>query len=61
MIERIRVQHIRPDAGEVRLWIPDQILGALGDMFVGAEGTSKWGKYWAEIDPHITLLMATLQ
>lgn|GEM_PF-4589206 len=29
-------------------------------MFVGAEGTDKWGKYWDEIDSHITLLMATL-
>ncbi len=60
MIEHIRVQHVRPDEGEVRLWIPDQILGAIGDMFVGAEGTGKWSRYWDEIDPHITLLMATL-
>ena len=59
-IARIRVQRVHPDAGEVRLWIPDQILGAIGDMFVGAEGTDKWGKYWDEIDSHITLLMATL-
>lgn len=60
MIERIRIEHIRPDAGEVRLWVPDQVLGAIGDMFVGAEGTGKWSKHWDEIDPHVTLLMATL-
>ena len=60
MIERIRIEHVRPDAGEARLWVPDQILGAIGDMFVGAEGTGKWSKYWDEIDPHVTLLMAAL-
>ena len=59
-LERIRIEHIRPDAGEVRLWVPDQVLGAIGDMFVGAEGTGKWSKHWDEIDPHVTLLMATL-
>ena len=48
------------DVPDVRLWVPDQVLGAIGDMFVGAEGTGKWGKYWDEIDPHVTLLMATL-
>lgn len=60
MIDRIRIKHARPDEGEVRFWVPDQILGAIGDMFVDAEGISKWSKYWDEIDPHITLLMATL-
>lgn len=55
MIERLRIQHIRPDAGEVRLWVPDQILGAVGDLIVGAEGWEKWYEYWDEIDPHVSL------
>ena len=60
MIERIRIEHVRPDAGEARLWAPDQVLGAIGDMFVGTEDTNKWANYWDEIDPHVTLLMAAL-
>ena len=43
-IARIRVQRVHPDAGEVRLRIPDQILGAIGGYVRWCRGHGQMGK-----------------
>ena len=60
MIGKIWVEHVRPDAGEPRLWVPDQVLGAVGDVLCGF--TDNWMREsaWDEIDNRITLLMETV-
>lgn len=60
IIKDLRIEHVESDADEPRLWVPDQILGAIGDMFSGSEGTDRWGKHWNDIGNRVTLLMANI-
>ena len=50
-IEWIRVEHVRPGAEEPRLRIPDQIIGAAGEIL--STSTTRplpWGEVWNRLD-----------
>ena len=44
----IRLEHVRGEA-DVRLWVPDQILGAYGDEIVGRPKTQRWSDAWESV------------
>lgn len=60
MIERIQVEHVKPDAGEPRLWVPDQVLGPIGDILCGSPDMSWWSKAWDKLDPRVAIYPAAL-
>lgn len=59
LVTAIRLEHARANE-DMRLWIPDQILGAYGDVLCHAESVNKWEGPWEEIYPHITILNTSL-
>lgn len=44
VISSIRVEHAGPE--EHGLWLPDQMLGAYGDVLCGTRGSSVWAAEW---------------
>ena len=60
MISKIRVSHVKPDAGEARLWVPDQILGPIGDLLCGTGNVKAWGEAYNEVDKRVTMFMSPL-
>ncbi len=60
VIRDIRVDHVSSDERDARLWMPDQVLGAVGDILCGAADTAAWSRSWDEIDPHVSILLAPL-
>ena len=60
MIQSIRIRHINPGEPDPRLWMPDQVLGAVGDILCGAPDTAAWSQSWDEVHPHVSILLAPL-
>lgn len=58
VIKDIRIHHVKSDVDDPRLWMPDQILGAVGDILAGTGSTGKWSRVWDEVDEHVTMLLA---
>ena len=48
MPNRIDISHIAGQE-DPRLWLPDQILGAYGDIAKGLEAAKKWASCWNQI------------
>ena len=60
LIGGIQVEHVAPGPAEPRLWVPDQVLGAIGDLLCGTGNPAAWGEAWNEIDRRDTLYPAAL-
>lgn len=60
LISSIRIRHVRSDEQEPRLWMPDQVLGAVGDILCGTGHPSAWAKPWKKVDEHVEILLAPL-
>ena len=60
VIRDIRVDHVSSGERDPRLWMPNQVLGAVGDILRGAPGTAAWSRSWDEVDPHVSMLLAPL-
>ena len=60
MIERIRLEHVRSNTGEPRLWAPDQIIGAIGEIMSTSRDRLPWGDAWNRLDARVTILMETI-
>ncbi|NGM17648.1 hypothetical protein GMI70_06540 [Eggerthellaceae bacterium zg-893] len=41
---------------EPRLWIPDQILGAYGDVLCDGQGVNRWRGYWDQVSKSIRIV-----
>lgn len=60
LIRDIRVRHVDSGTGDPRLWMPDQVLGAVGDILCGTGNPSAWSRAWERVDGHIDMLLAPL-
>lgn len=60
LISDIRVRHVTPGEDDPRLWMPDQVLGAVGDILCGTGNPSSWSRHWAKVDEHVDILLAPL-
>ena len=57
-IKDIHIRHVKSDSNDPKLWMPDQILGAVGDILSGSGNVGKWSRIWNEVDEHVTMLLA---
>ena len=48
--------HHAPGAGEPRLYIPDQILGAFGDIRTNGDNVKKWEDKWHDLEKKISVV-----
>ena len=54
-VKVIDVVHMRAD-DEPRLWLPDQVLGAYGDVLCGSRGCDKWRDAWFGISRQVEVV-----
>ena len=54
-VSRIDLTHVA-GGDEPRLCVPDQILGAYGDVAVEGIECVKWAETWHDIDPSVTTI-----
>lgn len=60
LIKSIRIRHVKSDELEPRLWMLDQVLGAVGDILCGTGHPSAWAKPWKKVDEHVEIMLAPL-
>ena len=60
LIRDIRIRHLRSGEDEPKLWMPDQVLGAVGDILCGTGDPGSWSRHWERVDEHVDILLAPL-
>jgi len=60
LIKNIRVRHVASGTDDPRLWMPDQVLGAVGDILCGTGNPSAWSRAWEAVDKRVKILLAPL-
>ena len=60
IVRDIKITHVSSQTPDPRLWMPDQILGAVGDILCGTGNPREWADAWKEVDKHVSILLAPL-